>query len=74
MVQRRGEAGNCRSSDDKEDQADVVWRSGDMKAVRVPSQARRRVIVVRRNDLEEGDRVVRKVLVIVDMDVSKLRH
>ena len=38
-----------------EDQAVVVRRSGDEKAVKALSQARRRVIIVRQNDLEEVD-------------------
>jgi hypothetical protein len=45
----------------------VVRRSDDEEAVMTLSQARRRVIVVRQNNLEEGDRaVVDKALVNVD--------
>ena len=52
---------------DKEDRAVVVRRSDGEKVVSVLSQARRQVIVDRRHDLEEGDRVVVcKALVVFD--------
>jgi hypothetical protein len=56
LVYRRGAgdivAGCCG---DVADWVVVVRWSDEEKAVRVLSQARRRVIVVRRNDLQEGD-------------------